>query len=245
MNKFTVGAIAAVLLAFGGLVVWSSFNSGNKVNYDGYDVSKAIAADENNGNIADHTRGKKDSKVVLVEYADLQCPGCATMMPKISKLYKKYGDRVLFIFRNYPINGHQNARAAAAAVESAGLQDYYWEMIETMYDNRADWINIFDTEKRTNIFVNYFQEVSKGKGDVEKFKNGLNDSNIQKKIDFDKNIGSKRDNVDATPSFHINGEKLDLDEADEIEELIESKLKEALKKAGLSTDPVEIDEEKK
>ena len=145
MNKFTVGAIAVILLAFGGLVVWSSLNSDNKLNYDNYDTKSIIIGDDNNGNIGDHVRGKEDSKVVVVEYADLQCPGCATMMPKISKLHEQYGDRVAFVFRNFPIDGHQNARAASAAVESAGLQGYYWPMLETMYDNRNDWINVFDT----------------------------------------------------------------------------------------------------
>ena len=87
MNKFTVGAIVAILLAFGGLVVWSSINSGNKTDYDKYDTAKIIPADDNNGNIGEHVRGKEDSSVVLVEYAELQCPGCATMMPKVSKLH--------------------------------------------------------------------------------------------------------------------------------------------------------------
>lgn len=239
MNKFTVGAIVAILLAFGGLVVWSSINSGNKTDYDKYDTAKIIPADDNNGNIGEHVRGKEDSSVVLVEYADLQCPGCATMMPKISKLYEQYGDRVAFIFRNYPISGHQNARAASAAAESAGLQGYYWQMLETMYDNRNDWISVFDTEKRTNIFVGYFNDVSDNKGDVEKFKSMLGDANIQKKIDFDKNIGSKRDNISATPSFFVNGKAIDIDGDGDIKDKIENAINDALKENGLKTGPAE------
>jgi protein-disulfide isomerase len=245
MNKFTVGAIAVVLLAFGGLVVWSSFNSGNKTNFGDYNTQKVIKADENNGNISDHVRGKEDSEVVLVEYADLQCPGCATMMPKISQLYEKYGDRVAFIFRNYPISGHQNARAAAAAAEAAGLQGYYWDMLETMYDNRADWINVFDTEKRTNIYVGYFKNVSDDKGDVEKFKNDLGSADIQKKIDFDKNIGSKRDNISATPSFFINGKSINIDGDGEVKDIIESAINEALEKANIVTGAKEDEKEDK
>lgn len=244
MNKITVGAIAAILLAFGGLVVWSSLNSGNGVNYANYDTKNIISADENNGNIADHVRGKEDSKVVLVEYADLQCPGCASMMPKISELYKEYGDRVAFIFRNYPINGHQNARAASAAVESAGLQGYYWQMLETMYDNRNDWISVFDTEKRTNIFAGFFEEISGGKGDVEKFKAMLGDANIQKKIDFDKNIGAKQDKIDATPSFFVNGRAVDVQSVEDIKNEIEKMLNEELKNAGLEVGPKVTNEEK-
>ena len=243
MNKFTVGAIAVILLAFGGLVAWSSLNSGNKTDYSHYDASKVIAADENNGNIADHVRGKEDSTVVLVEYADLQCPGCATMMPKISELTKEYGDRVAFIFRNYPISGHQNARAASAAAEAAGQQGYFWPMIETMYDNRNDWISVFDTEKRTDIFVNFFKDVAGEKGDVEQFKSMLGDANIQKKIDFDKNIGSKNDGITATPSFFVNGKAVNIEEnGKEAKALIESAINDALKEAGLETGPKKEDE---
>jgi len=239
MNKFTIGAIIAVLLTFGGLVVWSSINNSNSINLNGYDTTKAIAGDENNGNIGDHYRGKENAEVVLIEYADLQCPGCATMMSKISALYKAYGDRVGFIFRSYPIEGHQNARSASAAVEAAGYQGFYWEMLESMYDNRADWISIFDTEKRTNVYSNIFKEVAGDKADVEKFKNDLNDSNIQKKVDFDKSLGRKRDKVSATPSIFINGEPVDIENSGDkdVKDVIEDKLNDALKKAGLVTGP--------
>ncbi len=240
MNKFTIGAIAAILLAFGGLVVWSSLNTDNKINLDSYNTAKAIPADENNGNISDHYRGKENADIVVVEYADLQCPGCATMMPKMSKLYKQYGDRIGFIFRSYPIQGHQNARSASAAAEAAGYQGLFWEMIETMYDNRTDWINIFDTEKRTNVYTDLFKKIAGDKGDLEKFKNDLSDANIQKKIDFDKSIGTKRDKVSATPSVYINGEAIDIDNTDEkVETIIEKKLNELLKNANLPTGPAE------
>ena len=230
MNKITVGAIVAILLAFGGVVVWSSLNSSNSANYDKYNSAKIIPADEFNGNIGDHVRGNKESEVVLVEYADFQCPGCATMMPKISKLYKEYGDRVAFIFRNYSISGHQNARAASAAVEAAGLQGFFWEMAEMVYDNQSDWNAVYDTERRTDIFAGFFEKSSDGKGDIEKFKSDISNANIQKKIDFDKNLGSKKDNVTGTPSFFINGKTVEFSD-----NKIEDAINEALKKAGLET----------
>ena len=40
-------------------------------------------ASRDNGYVGDHVRGKRDSKVLVVEYADMQCPGCAAMMPKM------------------------------------------------------------------------------------------------------------------------------------------------------------------
>ena len=238
MDKRTIGVIAVLILVFGGMIFWSSLNAGSKINYDLYDSSKVIAADDNNGNIGDHYRGKENASVIIVEYADLQCPGCATMMPKMSKLYEQYGDRVGFIFRSYPISGHQNARSASAAAEAAAKQGFFWEMIETMYDNRADWISIYDTEKRTRVYANFFEEVSGGNGDVEKFKNDLNDSNIQKKIDFDKGLGAKKDNVDATPAIYINGNAIDIEHTDKyLKDVIEEQINILLEKAGEKTGP--------
>ncbi len=153
-------------------------------------------------------------------------------MPQVKKLYEKYGDQVAFVFRSYPIDGHQNARSASAAAEAAGLQGYFWEMAEYLYDNRTDWYAITDTEKRTNTYISIFTQVSGGKGDVEKFKSDLGSADIQKKIDFDKSLGKKRSSVDETPSFFINGEKIDLGNSiDTFGSKIEEKIVEALDKA--------------
>ena len=212
MNKFTVGAIIAILIAFGGLFFFASLNSDNKIDYSKYDSHKIIEASEDNGNIADHVRGKADSKIVVVEYADLQCPGCASMMPKMSSLYEKYGDRVAFVFRNYNLSYHQNARAASAAAEAAGLQGFFWEMLETAYANQSDWEYITDTAKRTDAFVSLFEQASDGKGDAEKFRGDLTNPSVQKKIDFDIGLGKRVDKIDATPSIFVNGEAVTIDD---------------------------------
>ena len=237
MNKITIAIIVALLLGLGGLAVWTSLNPDRNTKIGEYDTKQLIPANEENGGIGDHYRGNPSNNIIVVEYADLQCPGCATMMPKMSKLYKQYGDRVGFIFRSYPISGHQNARSASAAVEAAGQQGFFWEMLESMYDNRADWISIFDTEKRTNTYASIFEKVAGADGDRDRFINSLNDSNILKKVEFDKALGSKYDKVNATPSIFINGEQIDIegDGSKPVEDVIEEKLNDLLKKAGFKT----------
>jgi len=238
MNKFTVVAILVVLALFGGLIAWSSVsNNQNPTDYSQYDSTKLIAGDENNGGIADHVRGASDAKVVVVEYADLQCPGCASAMPNIHKLYEYYGDRVAFVYRNFPIQGHQNARAAAAAAESAGFQGYYWEMVETIYSNRAEWISESGSS-RTQVFTDLFKDIAPD-GDVDKFKSDMSNPNIEKKVNFDYGIGRDVDNVTATPAFYVNGKAVDVAEADtqdDLRKLIEDGIKEALKAEGLNTE---------
>ena len=208
MNKFTVGAIIAILIAFGGLFFFASLNSDNKIDYSKYDSHKIIGANEDNGNIGDHVRGKADSEVVIVEYGDLQCEYCASMMPKMTSLHEEFGDRAAFVFRNYNLSYHQNARASSAAIEAAGLQGFFWEMLEAMYANQGDWNYITDTQKRTDTYVAIFQVATDGKGDTEKFKSDLTNPSIQKKIDFDIGLGKRIDKINGTPSFFVNGEEV-------------------------------------
>lgn len=245
MNKTTIIVLAIIILGFGGLVTWSVLQSKQSAtNYDEYDSSKIIPANDNNGNIAEHVRGNVDSPVVVVEYGDMQCAGCATAQPRMTTLLNEYGDRVAFVFRNFPIQGHSNARAAAAALESAGKQGYFWEMVDTIYANQALW-SAESGSTRTNAFADLFKNIAPN-GDVEQFKSDLGDSDIEKKITFDYNIGMKRDTVQGTPAFYVNGKNINISEANSESaflELLRSKIDEQLREAGLKTGPADTTEE--
>lgn len=189
-----------------------SKESNEEPDFSKYDATSIIEPDVNNGLIGDHVRGNTDARVVVVEYADLSCPGCATMMPYMSSIYKKYSDTVAFVFRNYPLKSHKNARPAAAAVESAGIQGYYWEMLEATFANRTDWLNLSGQDLE-NAFVSIFKKVAP-KGNLEKFRQDLSSIKIEKKIDFDYNLGRNNSRVSATPSIFVNGKYIDTSSED-------------------------------
>lgn len=233
MNKFTVAIIILILGAFGALVAFAVTHQDQDVqpDYSSIDTSKIIEAREENGNIADHVRGNANSSVVVVEYADFQCPGCASMVPHLDTIYEKYKDDVAFVFRNFPISGHANARAASAAAEAAGRQGYFWEMYETLYTNRNSWVEKTG-EARTSTMAELFAGIARD-GDINQFRVDLSDENITKKIDFDYTLGKEYDNVTATPSIYVNGEWVDVTDVetfDEVEELVSKKIDEALQK---------------
>lgn len=187
----------------GGLV-YNSKNDPNRVDVSKVDVTKVQSANEDNGNIADHIYGKKDSNVVLIEYGDFQCPACANENPKIMKIAEDYKDKITFIFRNFPLTLiHANAKAAASAAEAAGLQNKYWEMHEILYKNQTKWESL-SGEERTKAFVTYAEEL---KVDVEKFKSDMALESVNKKINFDTALG-KKINLNGTPSFVLNGQNL-------------------------------------
>lgn len=220
------GAICVVL--FGGLVIWSGRD---RVNVSGIDTNKLQSAAADSGNIGDHVFGNKNAKVVLVEYGDIQCPACGSAHPTVRQLTEKYQDQLAFVFRNFPLTSiHPNARAAAAAVEMAGLQGKYWEMHNILYENQDDWSSA-STSERGGKFADYAQQIGLNKSEFTK---ALNDksSQINKKINFDIALGRKL-NVSATPTFYLNGKQLASNQYDSVEHLEKTLLAE-FKKQNVS-----------
>lgn len=248
MNKFTVAIIAVILAAFGGLVGYSFYNKNQNKEADLSNINTGviIEAMDENGNIADHVRGNASSKVVVVEYADYQCPGCASMAPHLDKIYEEYKDDVAFVFRNFPLKSHQNARAASAAAEAAAKQGYFWEMYETIYSNRSSWIEQTG-EARTNTFAELFAGVAKD-GNIDQFRSDLSDENILKKIDFDYKLGLNKDNVTATPALYVNGVALDVasvETFDDVEDLLRKEIDKKLAEDTVDTSSADVEADKK
>jgi len=205
MNKIGWIIFGVVVVAvLGGLVAWARITN-PPIDISGIENNSIIAGLSQNGNIADHAKGSNDSKVLFIEYGDFQCPSCKGAFPGVNTLIDEYGDTVTFVFRNFPLTSiHPNARAAAAVAEAAGLQGKYWEMHDTLYENQNDWSSL-DASKRTTIFDSY----AKGLGlDMTKFSADISGAEVNQKISFDQALG-KSVNVSGTPTFFLNGQKVD------------------------------------
>lgn len=217
MSKTTWIIFAALCIILLGGLVWVS--QSNRLDVSKVDEWKITSSgtpksgepnlesdsDFDNGGIADHVLGNKDAKVIIIEYGDYECPGCGAFAPVMSQVSAKYGDSIAFVFRNFPLSSiHPNARAAAAAAESAGLQGKYWEMHDKLYDNQQNWENL-NGKQRTDTFASYATTLGL---DKDKFIAGLTSDQVIKKIDFDIALGDKV-GVNATPTVFVNGKKAD------------------------------------
>lgn len=211
------------------LLVFSSGNSGLNVNsVDANTIQKATSQD---GNIADHVFGKIGSKVTLIEYGDFQCPPCGEIYPVVKSISEQYKNQLQYVFRNFPIADlHPNAKAAAASAEAAGLQGKYWEMHDKIYETQSDWSNLSATE-RTKFFDNLASELNLN---IKKFDADMSASSTTDKISYDIALGTKS-SVSGTPSFFLNGKKLDpKTEYSTDESTFKNTINAALKKAGIS-----------
>ena len=205
MNKYGWIIFSVVVVGLlGGLIIWTR-STNPAVDVSTVNNNSILAATVDSGNIADHVEGKADSKVLLVEYGDFQCPSCGSAYPNVKTLMEEYGDRIALVFRNFPLTSiHPNAKAAAAAAESAGLQGKFWEMHDLLYQNQSAWETL-DTSKRTDAFVSFASQLQL---DTAKFTTDLSNADVNKKISFDMALG-KANSASATPTFYLNGEKLD------------------------------------
>lgn len=195
---FVFGVAALILIGFGVI-------SANNRNNDNY--CRIMEPSEENGFIGDHVKGSSDAPVLIFEYADFQCPGCASVNKLVNAAIEALDGKVALVYRNYILSYHKNGNAAASAAESAGLQGYWKPFADLLFANQAEWENASPSE-RTSLFRGYFQAASNGEGDEAKFLSNLSSEDIQKKISNDAKMTSGVD-FQGTPAFYIDGELID------------------------------------
>ena len=146
----------------------------------------------------DNMQGNLIAPVVLVEYGDYQCPHCGKAYPVVKKLQEEFGDKLNFVFRNFALTKiHPHAFIAAVSTEAAAKQNAFWQMHDMLFENQS---------KITKYNIIAFAEQLKL--DLEQFSKDLENETITEKVENDFMSGM-RSGVNATPSFFINGEKLE------------------------------------
>src|SRR5690242_21936859 len=79
----------------------------------------------------DHVVGPASAPATLVEYGDFECPHCGRAYPLVRELRQRFGDRLRFVFRHFPVAAvHPNAELAARAAEAASEQGQFWRSEE-------------------------------------------------------------------------------------------------------------------
>lgn len=143
---------------------------------------------------ADHIRGNKNAPVVMVEYSDYQCPFCSRHHVTMQSIMKKYGDKVAWVYRHYPLPFHEQAKPAANAAECANAQGKFWEFTD----------EVFATQDQISG-ADYFTKIASKLGlDASKFKTCVDAKKYESRIDTDTQEGGSY-GVSGTPATFING----------------------------------------
>jgi protein-disulfide isomerase len=143
-----------------------------------------------------HARGPQNAKVTIVEFSDFQCPFCSRAAEATSKLKEKYGTKIRFVFRQFPLSFHQNAQLASEAALAANEQGKFWEYHDKLFANQ----NALERDK----LEGYAKEVGL---DVAKFKKALDSKTFAATVAEDLKLGEEAA-VDGTPTMFLNGARI-------------------------------------
>ena len=155
---------------------------------------------------SDHAQGSAGAPVTLVEYGDYQCPYCGAAYPIVKRIQKRLGDKLRFVFRNFPLaEAHPFATGAAEAAEAAALQDRFWQMHDALYEHQ----NALDPAS----LLEYARDL---RLDLGKLESALRSPQVIERVRSDFMSGV-RSGVNGTPTFFIgedrfNGDWTNLDE---------------------------------
>ena len=139
-------------------------------------------------------KGATGAKVRVVEFADYQCPYCSRAADAMRALAKRYGDKVEFAYRNFPLRSiHPDADRAAQAAQCAARQGKFWEMHDKLYGAQDK----LDTESVLAHGKDLQLDVAKLEGCI---KNGETAAEVEADLKEATELG-----IEGTPSFFING----------------------------------------
>ncbi|MDH4262643.1 MAG: DsbA family protein [Spirochaetia bacterium] len=170
--------------------------------------------------------GKSNAKVTIVEFSDFECPYCKKMQVDIQKIKMKYGDKIKWVFIDFPLEFHKNAMlahiAAHCAAEQGNLKnnlknsnEYYFNFQQLLFQNAPvfDKNNIINLAESLHYNKKTFQTCLND--DDDKIKNQVQDN-----TQYGKNLG-----ISGTPTMFINGKYYPgLLELNELEEIIDGEL---------------------
>lgn len=142
------------------------------------------------------------AKVNIVEFSDYECPACAAANPIIKQVVNDYQGKVNFYYRHFPLPQHKNAQKAAALAEAAGEQGKFWQMHDLLFGKQDEWIKPSDTMA---LFLNYAQQLDL---EQEKLKKDMESEKLTNRIKRDLNDATSL-SLNATPTFFVNGEKME------------------------------------
>ncbi len=154
------------------------------------------------------SKGPKDAPVVVVEWADFQCPYCGAASPVLNKLVEQYPDSVRLVFKNYPLSSHEHSEIAARAALAAMKQGKFWEMHDALF---ADQQSGLDRDE----ILRLARELGL---DEKKFVADMDSEAVADAVNVDRKQAEKLD-LRGTPMIYINGRHFDLEQFNLLEDL--------------------------
>lgn len=138
-------------------------------------------------------KGAPDAPVVIVEWADFECPFCGRVKPVLDSVLDKYQGKVRVVFKHFPLSMHQNAEKAARSAVAAQRQGKFWELHGELFANQhaLDAANVERMAQKVGL-------------NLEQFKKDRDSEATADIVARDRKQGESLD-IQGTPTIYING----------------------------------------
>jgi protein-disulfide isomerase len=142
------------------------------------------------------SKGAATAPILLIEFSDFQCPFCLRAHATVDEVLKTYGDRIRFVYRNYPLPNHPNAKPAAEAAACAAEQGKFWPYHDRLFARQSKLSDADLKEHAAELGL-----------DAGKFNACVEAHRYKAQVEADIKDGDEA-GVNGTPAFFINGRML-------------------------------------
>ena len=148
---------------------------------------------------AEHSRGTDDAALTLLEYGDYACPICSEAEPVLLRLVDKFGKRMRFVYRHFPLNAiHPDAELAAEAAEAAAAQGKFWDMHQLLFTHH--------NHLKLSDLAHYAEQLELN---MSRFYAEMADRVYLQRVQEHRHAAQKFD-LQSTPSFFLNNYLIDV-----------------------------------
>ncbi len=156
--------------------------------------------------------GPEKAKVTIVVFSDFQCPHCAKLGPLFEQILDKNPATVKIVYKNFPLNIHRYAAAAALAAAAADMQGKFWQYHDLIFENYQN----LSIEK----LISFASQLDLN---IPEFKKYMNSNAAKIKVGRDYEEG-RRLKVTGTPTIFVDGRLVRERNFDNIQKMIDEEL---------------------
>lgn len=211
--KATLISIAVVVVLIGAALIYVLINQSKAALPSSGNGSSSSQLVRQNSHILD---GGGEGAVTVVEFLDFECEACGAFYPIVEDLREQFDGEITYVVRYFPLPGHFNSKNAAIAAEAAAQQDRFEDMYARLFETQAEWGEA--QESRADLFRGFAEEIGL---DMAAYDAAVADPATTERVDLDFEEGQAL-GVSSTPTFFLDGELLELQEWDDLENAIQA-----------------------
>lgn len=157
-------------------------------------------------------RGNKNAKVIAINFDDYECPYCSRLHQTLfPELLKEYGDRVEFVYKDFPIAEiHPWATHAAVNANCVAAQstEAYWDFVDYIHAHQSE-VNSAKGQEAAFAELDRLTLLQGQQHNLDATKlqacvKAQNQDAVKASLKEGEALG-----IEATPTLFVNGEKMD------------------------------------